>query len=63
MAEALFGEKIKIESAAFLDDENEIICGFLTGVQKEQDVTEILQSLDSNLVKAAKFLRVEETNF
>ncbi len=63
LAEMLFGEKIKIESAAFLDDENEIICGFLTDVQKEQDVTEILQGLDSNLVKAAKFLRVEETNF
>lgn len=63
LAQTLFGEKIKIESAAFLDAENEIICGFLTDAQKEEDVAETLQGLDSNLVKSAKFLRVEETNF
>jgi len=61
--EAIFGSKIKVESAAFLDKDEEIICGFLTDAQKEQNVVEALQSIDSSLVKAAKFLRVEETNF
>jgi homoserine dehydrogenase len=62
-SEAVFGSKIKVESAAFFDAEEEIICGFLTDVQKERNVVEALKALDSNLVKAAKFLRVEETNF
>lgn len=63
LSEMLFGSKIKVESAAFLDAESEIICGFLTYAQKEEEIIETMHGLDSKLVKAAKFLRVEETNF
>lgn len=63
LSEMVFGSKIKIESAAFLDAGEEIICGFLTDAQQEQNIVELLKGLDSNLVKAAKFLRVEETDF
>ena len=63
LAQAIFGSKILVENAAFIDAGEEIICGFLTNAQKESDITNILKNLDSNLVKTAKFLRVEETNF
>jgi len=62
LAEVLFGSKLQIEKAAFIDKNSEILCAFLTDEQKEQDVLDILKNLDSNLVKSAKFLRVEETN-
>lgn len=63
LAQTIFGTKILVENAAFIDAGEEIICGFLTDIQKESDITNILKNLDSNLVKTAKFLRVEETNF
>ncbi len=63
LAEVVFGDKIKIEQVAFIDAGEEIVCGFLTDGQKEQNVVELLKGLDSGLVKSAKFLRVEETNF
>lgn len=63
LAKAIFGEKIQIEQAAFFDKNDEILCGFLTSPQKEQDVINILKNLDSNLVKSIKFLRVEITDF
>lgn len=63
LAQTIFGSKILVENAAFIDAGEEIICGFLTDTQTESDITNILKNLDSNLVKTAKFLRVEETNF
>ncbi len=63
LAQAIFGDKIKVTKAAFIDKNDEIICAFLTDTQKESDVVAILKNLDSSLVKAAKFLRVEETHF
>ncbi len=63
LAEAIFGNEIKIEQVAFIDADDKILCGFLTEIQKEKDVVEFLKKLDSALVKSAKFLRVEETNF
>jgi homoserine dehydrogenase len=63
LAEAVFGSKIKVEQVVLIDAGDEILCGFLTDEQKEEDLLEVLSHLDSNLVKAAKFLRVEETNF
>ena len=63
LAQAIFGDKIKIDQVAFVDKGEEILCGFLTESCKEQDLTTILKSLDSGLVKQWKFLRVEETNF
>ncbi len=63
LAQAIFGEKIKIEQAAFFDKNEEILCGFLTNEQKEEDLVNILKDLDRNLVKSVKFLRVEETGF
>lgn len=63
LAEVVFGDKIKIENAAFFDAGEEIICGFLTEVMRERDLVEIMRKLDLQLVKAAKFLRVEETGF
>lgn len=63
LAESIFGSKIKVEQAAFIDKGEEILCGFLTEANQEKEVVEILKNLDSNLVKSAKFLRVEETGF
>ncbi len=63
LAEVVFGDKIKVARAAFIDADLEIICGFLTDTQKEGDIVAILKNLDSNLVKEARFLRVEETGF
>ena len=63
LSEAIFGTKILIEEVTFIDAGEEILCGFLTELQQEKDIIELLKGLDSNLVKSAKFLRVEETNF
>jgi len=63
LAKAIFGEKINVEKAHFIDRGDEILCGFLTDSQKEQTVLEALQKLDSTLVKSVKFLRVENTGF
>jgi homoserine dehydrogenase len=63
IAEVIFGNKILVEQAAFIDANEEIICGFLINSQVEKDLTEILKNLDSGLVKSSKFLRVEEIGF
>ncbi len=63
LAKVIFGSEVLVENAAFIDAGDEIICGFITDVQKESDVLNILKNLDLSLVKTAKFLRVEETNF
>ncbi len=63
LAETIFGSKIKIEKAFFLDEGEEILCGFLTEEHCEREIVKTLQNLDSNLVKFSKFLRVEETKF
>jgi homoserine dehydrogenase len=63
LAESVFGSENMVESAAFIDAEDEVFCGFLTNAQTEKDIVEIIKNLDANLVKAAKFLRVEETGF
>ena len=38
LAEVIFGKKITIEKSAFFDRDEEILCGFLTNQQKEQDI-------------------------
>jgi homoserine dehydrogenase len=63
LAKAIFGEKIKAEKAQFLDRGDEVLCGFVTDSQKEETVLEAIKNFDSDLVKSAKFLRVEETGF
>lgn len=63
LAAKIFADKINVSAAAFIDADAEIICGFLTDVQKESDVVSVLKRLDSDLVKKAKFLRVEEIGF
>ncbi len=63
LAQTIFGQNISIENATFIDAKDEVICGFITNEQKESDVINLFKNLDSNLVKTAKFLRVEETNF
>lgn len=63
LAKLIFGEKIKPIKAAFFDKENEIICGFITDFQKESEIKAVLDNIDKNLVKSAKFLRVEEIGF
>lgn len=63
LAAKIFGDKINVSQAAFIDADSEIICGFLTDAQKENDVIYILKNLDSALVKQSRFLRVEETGF
>ena len=61
--EKIFDGKIKIEQAAFFERGDEILCGFLTGEQKESELSEALKDLNPALVKSAKFLRIEATNF
>ncbi|MBU6339236.1 MAG: homoserine dehydrogenase [Rickettsiales bacterium] len=63
LAEIIFADKIKPVKAAFIDKENEIVCGFITESQKESDVVTALSNIDKNLVKLAKFIRVEEIGF
>ena len=63
LAEEIFGSKIEVEKVVFLDKGEEILCGFLTGEQMEQNVLDIFRNFDPTLVKSAKFLRVETTNF
>ncbi len=63
LAEVVLGNKIKVNQAAFIDKDDKIICGFLTEENKEQEIVNLLQSLDSNLVETKKLIRVEETNF
>jgi homoserine dehydrogenase len=62
LSQKIFGEKIKIEKAIFFDANEEILCGFITQVLQESDLLEIMKNLDSNLVRSAKFLRVENSN-
>ncbi|NBV05609.1 MAG: homoserine dehydrogenase [Proteobacteria bacterium] len=63
LAAKIFADKIKITQATFIDKDSEIICGFLTETLSESDVKQVLENLDSDLVKSEKFLRVEETGF
>ncbi len=63
LAAQIFADKIKINQAAFVDHDNDILCAFLTDSQKEKEVIEILNNVDKTLVKSVKFLRVEETHF
>jgi homoserine dehydrogenase len=63
LSERLFAGKIQIEQAHMINREEEILCGFITSEIKEKDLVNILSHLDKDLVKAVKFLRVEETNF
>lgn len=60
LAEVIFGDKIKIKKSVFIDNDEEILCGFLTENHKEQDILDVLKTLDLSLVKSSKFLRVEE---
>ncbi len=62
-AEKVFGAKFKVDQASFIDQNDRILCGFLTGKQKEEEITSVLNSLDKNLVKSSKFIRVEEIGF
>jgi len=63
LAQKIFGNQIKIENAMFFDRETEVLCGFITSKQKEEDLQKIIKNLDSDLVKSVSFLRVEETKF
>jgi len=63
LAKAVFGDKIKITQASFIDGGEEIIAGFLTDVQSESEIKSTISKTDQSLVKFAKFMRVEETNF
>ena len=63
LAEKIFGKKINVTQAAFIDKDSEIICGFLTDTQKESDIVATLKGIDLELVRESKFLRVEETGF
>ncbi len=63
LVQAIFGDKIKIEQVNFIDCNEEILCGFITGEQKEKNIIAILKNLDLELIKSVGFLRIEETNF
>ncbi len=54
------GEQINITKAHFIDTKDNIVAGFLTSIQQETDIINLLQNLDNQLVKASKFIRVEE---
>jgi homoserine dehydrogenase len=61
--EKIFANRVKFEKANFVDRNEEIICGFVTEEMREEELVSILSSLDKKLIKSAKFLRIEETNF
>ncbi len=63
LAKMIFAEKIDVEQAMFFDRESDILCGFITNEQKEEEFLNIVKNLDSKLVKSVGFLRVESTNF
>lgn len=63
LSKMIFGDKIDVENAMFLDRESDILCGFITNEQKEEELLNIIKNLDSTLVKSVSFLRVEATNF
>lgn len=63
LAKKLFSDKIEIEKCHYKNNDNTISGGFITSNLKEQDLVEILNNLDSSLVKSSKFLRVEEIDF
>lgn len=55
----IFADNINVQKASFLDNEDQILAGFLTDNILEKELKNILQNLDPKLVKSSKFLRVE----
>lgn len=60
IAQDIFAGKVEIEKSAFIDQDENILCGFLTKSHKEQDIIDCLNAIDDNKAKSAKFFRVEE---
>lgn len=60
IAQDIFAGKINIDKAVFVDQDDSILCGFLTKSHQEQDIVNCLNAIDSTLAKSAKFFRVEE---
>ncbi len=54
-----FIQQIKVEKSIFLEKEDQILCGLITGDIYEADLIKILQQIDKNIVKNAKFIRLE----
>lgn len=63
LAKKLFANILEIEKCHYEADGNLIKASFITQEIQESKLNEILEKLDSNLVKSKKFIRVEETNF
>ena len=66
LSQTIFGDKIAIAKSMFLEGKEgsgEIICGFITVIQNEKEINEVLSKMNPSLVKFAKFLRVENTGF
>lgn len=63
LAQRVFSGKIDFEKCHFISSDDVIIAGFITQEMQEKDLEEILNNLDTTLVKSKKFIRVEETNF
>lgn len=62
-AAVIFDEKFHIEQASFIDVEELIICGFITGEIQEKEVKEILSKVDVSTVKEVKYIPILTTNF
>lgn len=63
LSQIIFGNKIHIKQASFLDDQGQVNCAFLTESYQESEIIAAIDSLDSNIAQSAKFLRVENIGF
>ncbi len=55
-----FLQEIKAQKTYFEEmSSGEVLCGLITGDVKEKDLQNLLKNLDQNLVKAVKFIRIE----
>ncbi|MBL6665020.1 MAG: homoserine dehydrogenase [Rickettsiales bacterium] len=63
LSQKLFTNKIAIEKCYYENNDNLINGGFITSPIKETNLEDILNNLDTSLVKSSKFLRVEEIDF
>lgn len=63
LSQKIFADKIAIAQAHLIDNQDEMICAFITEDTKEKDFMEILNKLDEAQFKEISFLRVEEIAF
>lgn len=59
----IINENFEIDQISFIDEQNEIIAGFITNPNKESKILSFIDQVNSNKIKLAKFIRVEDPQF